>query len=239
MKIKNEIFIPGGHRQYELLSQNYEPNNKTILIIGSGSEEIAAFFAKEAEESKIYLIVDDNDSLLNSRIKLSEYKHVSVRMMDYQNTDFKDAFFDLVYSQCSISSIYRNKIVKEIKRILKPEGIFCAGEIVSLTKEIPQFIKDVWDRSELAPLFIEELESYYLNYGFKIIKDKDLSYSLNNFYTVCEFLSLSRSAKLTDDELRFYKKIINKISHEANVYLKQGGDKHIGFYAALLQKGIE
>ena len=88
MKIKNEIFIPGGYRQFELLIQNYKPEDKTILIIGSGMEEITEFFAKAAEDGKVYLIVDDNDMLLNARIKLNAYKNVSVRMMEYAHTDF-------------------------------------------------------------------------------------------------------------------------------------------------------
>ncbi len=60
--------------------------------------------------------------------------------MDFSITDFNDAVFDIVYAQASISSKMRNKIIKEIKRILKPEGILSVGEITSLKSSPPIFV---------------------------------------------------------------------------------------------------
>ena len=45
-------------------------------------------------------------------------------MMDFDNTDFNAEEFDLVYAQASISLLNRNKIVKEIKRILETRWNF-------------------------------------------------------------------------------------------------------------------
>ena len=42
---------------------------------------------------------------------------------------------------------------------------------------------------------------------------------------------------LPENEKSYYKKLLNQISHESNVYLKLGGDKYLGFYALILQKG--
>jgi len=66
-------------------------------------------------------------------------------MMEYSNTDFRDSTFDIIYAQASISTVERRKILKEIKRILKPDGIFCAGEVVNLEKEVPLFITNLRD----------------------------------------------------------------------------------------------
>jgi Methylase involved in ubiquinone/menaquinone biosynthesis len=235
MKIKNEIFLPGGVKQLELLRQNVELNGKDILIMGSGAEDIAESIAVK-DGCNVFLIVEDQDSLITSRLKLAEHKNAVVRLMDYSLTDFKEEQFDIVYAQGAISVLSRNKIVKEIKRILKPEGYLCVGEITGLTKEIPRFIKDVWERSSLAPLFIEELEKYYTERKFKKIAEKDFSIYMFGFYRMCEFLSVNKTPSVSEEEKRYYKTILNKLSHEANVYLKQGGDKHIGFYVLLMQK---
>lgn len=235
MKIKNEIFLPGGARQLELLRQNIDLDDKNILIIGGGAEDIAESIVK-INSCKAMLIVEDNDSLLTARLRLADYSDITVRMMDYTVTDFKDELFDVVYAQGAISVFSRNKIVKEIKRILKPEGILCVGEIASLTKEPPRFIKDVWERSGLLPLFIEDLAGYYTERKFSIIDDQDYSPSLLNFYRMCDFLSVNKAPGISEDEKKYYKFILNKLSHEANVYLKQGGDRHIGFYVLLMKK---
>jgi len=235
MKIKNEIFLPGGARQLELLRQNLDPEGLTILILGSGAEEIAEDMAK-IHKCRIFMITEDNDSLLSARLRLSAYPDVSVRLMDYHLTDFRDGQFDLVYSQGAVSALNRNKIVKEIRRILKPHGRLCVGEIVSLTENPPRFVKDVWERAGLLPMFIEQVAGYYEERKFKIIAEEDLSTSLFRFYRMCEFLTLNKTAGISEDEKKYYKTILNRISHEANVFLKQGGDKHIGFDALLMEK---
>jgi len=235
MKIKNEIFLPGGLHQAEFLIKNVSPDDKKTLIIGGGSEDIAEYLARNFNGS-FYVITDDNDSLMRARLKLSGYKNVNARLMDFNVTDFKDEFFDIVYSQGSISVSGRNKIVKEIKRVLKPDGYFCAGEITALQKDVPTFIKDVWERSGIAPLFVDDLPAYYSERKFTTVAEEDYSPFLLNYYRICDFLSKDKVESISEDERKYFKKIINKLSHEANVYLRQGGDKHIGFYALLLKK---
>ena len=77
---------------------------KEILVIGSNSEELAQIFI-ENKSTSVIIIVDDYDSLLRSRFLLSGNKLVSVRMMEYPNTDFRDSTFDIVYAQASISTV--------------------------------------------------------------------------------------------------------------------------------------
>jgi ubiquinone/menaquinone biosynthesis C-methylase UbiE len=131
----------------------------------------------------------------------------------------------------------RNKIIKELKRILKPGGFICIGEIVSLKQDIPLFVKDIFDAAGLLPLYVDELEKYYSERKLNIIFQQDFSETLSEYYI--RYASQLKSAKydLTDSEKSYYKKILNKISHESNVYLKLGGDKFIGFVSLLLQKG--
>lgn len=201
---------------------------KEVLVIGSNSEEIAYIFI-ENKAGRVIIIVDDNDSLLKSRFLLSGNKAISVRMMEFTNTDFRDSSFDIVYAQASISSLERKKILKEIKRILKPEGIICAGEIVNLEKEIPTFIKNLRDNSGIDAQWTGDLNEIYIKEGFDIISEEDLSHRLQNFYRENSALLKDNRGDLTEQEKSYYKTILKKMSHESNAYLDLGGFKFMGF----------
>ena len=115
LKKANFIFLPGLDKQIEVLFKNIAGDKKQILIIGANSEEIAIAL-QQFYDADVFIIVDENESLLKSRLLLSNTERISIRMMDFENTDFQKEKFDLIYAQASISSINRNKIVKEIKR---------------------------------------------------------------------------------------------------------------------------
>ncbi len=232
----NKIFLPGTDRQIELLTGHLNVTGMNILIIGGGSEDIAMFLKKSGAASVI-IIVDNNDSLLTLRLFLGKSTDVKVRMMEYDNTDFLTPNFDLIYAQASISNKMRNKIIKEIKRILKPEGYFCVGEYISLIPEAPEFVKDVWSSSDITPLPLESAEKFYREKNFRVYNEFDLSSTLKEFYITGRNLLEERLGTLTDNEKSYYKKILKQISHESNVYLKLGGDKYMGFRMFILRKG--
>ena len=231
----NNIFLPGTDKQIKLLLNQIAVDDFTILIIGSGSEEISKQLISSGA-AKVTIIVQDQESLITARFNLSGINNVSVRLMEFDNTEFKDSTFDLIYAQASISTFNRNKIIKEIKRTLKPKGYFCAGEIISLTKSPPQFVKDIWNSSNISPIYIEDINKYYTGKNFEIMHEEDLSYTLNDFYRFSSNLLKEKSNELSEDEKRYYKKSLKQISHESNAYLKMGGNLHMGFKTLLLKK---
>lgn len=235
MKNKKQILLPGLSRQLTFLGNHLNDEPKSILVIGSSSE-IPALELAEKYNVGIELIVEDYESLLNSKLILKSDEAVNLKMMSFESTDYKENSFDLVYAQASISLVNRNKIVKEIKRILKPSGFLCVGEFTSLTKEPPRYIKDIFDSSSLLPLFRDDIQKYYAERKFSVLAQEDLSVTLKEFYLISASKLDDAVDNLTDGEKSYYKKILNKISHESNVYLKLGGDKHIGFHVLLLKK---
>src|ERR1039457_3978766 len=114
LKLKNRrmleknrfIFLPGSGFQITKFLEGMAVKGKEILIIGSNSEEIAQIFI-ENKAGKVIIIVDDNDSLLRSRFLLSSSNVISLIMMEFSNTDFKDSSFDIIYAQASISRLDR------------------------------------------------------------------------------------------------------------------------------------
>ena len=234
----DKFFLPGTDKQLKLLLSHFDVNEKDVLIIGAGSESIAKII-KDNNANSVIVLVEDSDSLLTSRLLLANVKSIGVRMMEFDNTDFLDQKFDLVYAQASISNSKRNKIIKEIKRILKPDGFLCVGENISLKKSIPKFVKDIWESSGIAPLDVDEAEKFYKEKNFKVFNEFDLSFTLKEFYQSGKEFLEREMALLSEKEKSYYKKVLNQISHESNVYLKLGGNEYIGFRMFLLKKGKE
>lgn len=228
------IFLPGGFKVFRILRNHFHFTDKAVLLIGAGSEKIAEKMLLAGAES-VKMIVDDPDSLLNTKLCIKNKNRIDVRIMDFHSTDFNSNEFNLIYAQASISSHNRNKIVKEIKRILKHEGTFCVGEITALRKTYPTFVRDIFSSSEIAPLIDDECSKYYQDHGFEIYYEQDLSSSLKNFYrnTALELEKTTRH--LTEQEKSYYKKLLNKISHESNAYLNLGADKYIGLKMLILK----
>lgn len=234
----NKILLPGLDKQINFLQKNLTAEINSALVIGSASE-IPAEIISKSFNCNVEVIVEDYKSLLNSKLILSDAPKINIRLMGFDATDFNSSSFDLVYAQASTSSTKRNKIVKEINRILKPGGHFCVGEIVALNKSVPRFVQDIFDSSDLLPLFNNELTKYYLERKFTLNGSVDLTNTLKDFYLLNADMLKSSKGDLTQQEKSYYKKLLNKISHESNAYLKLGADKYIGFIALLLQKSTE
>lgn len=232
-----QIFLPGGFKQFRILKTKYVLNNKNVLVIGSGSEKIAEKMI-ESGASSAAMIVNDYDSLINARLNLIKESKVLVKMMDFDNTDFEAGQFDLVYAQASISLLNRNKIVKEIKRILKSDGTLCVSEITALTNDYPPFVRNIFDTSDMLPLLNDGCGTYYTERSFSVMYEEDLSSSLHSFYEHTAQELDDTIYKLNEKEKSYYKKLLNKISHESNAYLKLGADRYIGFKMLILKKPI-
>jgi ubiquinone/menaquinone biosynthesis C-methylase UbiE len=230
-----KTILPGMAIQFGIFEDAVPLKDKKILVIGSGNASNALNFYN-VSGNLVDLIVEDNDSLLDSKYALNGASGVRVRLMDFCYTDFEDSEFDAVYAQSSIERTNRNKILKEIKRILKPEGHLCIGEIVSLSKTPPPFVRDVWKISDLKPLFVDEYDAYYTERAFEFVSKNEASKSLKQFYNTVQKEFKASQQNFTADEKRYYKKLFHRFSHETNVYLKLGGDKHIGFIISIIKK---
>lgn len=236
--MKLSLLLPGMDDQFLWFNNLYDVTGKTVLVVGESSDELAKFI-EENFQAKVYFIVHDEDALFRSRLKLGANKNISVRLMEFSNTDFKNDFFDAVYAQASVTVKERRKIAKEFFRITKPGGVLCVGEMCNLKKEVPQVITDVWNRSTLSPLFVDELVPFYESVHWKHKESKDLSETLDVFYIQFEKKAARNLPNVPEGEKKLHKKFIHKISHEANVFLRHGGYKNIGFSAMLFEKETE
>jgi oligoribonuclease NrnB/cAMP/cGMP phosphodiesterase (DHH superfamily) len=110
------------------------------------------------------------------------------------------------------------------------------SEITALTKQYPQFVKDIFESSDILPLNHNECAKYYEERNFSVLYEDDLSSSLKNYYENAANQLKETIETLTEKEKSYYKKLLNKISHESNAYLKLGADKFIGLKMLILKK---
>jgi len=228
------VLLPGLDKQLSFLKSRLELSGLRILIIGSGTAIIAQRLLEMGNHAEV--IVEDYDSLMNARLEFDKSDEINVKIMDFERTDYMDEGFDLIYVQGSISDSRRKKIVKEIKRITKPEGYLCLGDIVILEENPPIFVKELFEYSKLEPLYKEQLIPYYEERNFELVDSIDLSFTLREYYSTNTKMLKERERLLSSNEKSYYKKILNQISHESNAYLKLGANKYFGFHAVLLKK---
>ncbi len=229
-----EILLPGGKSQFEQLVKAVEGNIEKALVAGEASEKVALEIAKKFN-AETEVIVEDYEAMLNAKLILEE-SGIIAKIMEFERTDYADETFDLVYAQASVTRESRKKIVKEIKRILKTGGILSAGEIVLLKRNPPQMISDLLDWAGLTPLHIDEIDAYYKQRGFEILTAENFPNALPEYYKKITRIYERRKEDLSEREKSYYKKLIHRISHEANVFLKFGGEKHLSFYAFVSRK---
>jgi ubiquinone/menaquinone biosynthesis C-methylase UbiE len=230
-----EIYLPGSVYQFSTLTNKFGIKEKSVLVMGAGSEDISKLFL-ENKASSVIQIVEEEDSLLVSRLYLKDVKEISVRLMTFNNTDFFNERFDIIFAQASISNVRRNKIVKEIIRILKHGGLLAVGEIVQLENNAPIFVRELWQASGISPLLNNEVSDYYKERNFEILYEDDFSSVLREFYQNSQLMLNKNVDSLSGQEKAYHKKFLNKLSHESNAYLNLGADKYMGFKILILKK---
>ncbi|QOJ27997.1 MAG: class I SAM-dependent methyltransferase [Ignavibacteriales bacterium] len=229
------ILLPGLDDQLHFLTRNIPVQGRNVLIIGSGAEKVAFALLEEGCTS-IQIITDSEELLVNARLMLSGSDHIKIRFSEYGALDFPDGSFDLVFAQGTVSRTDRKKILKEIYRVLKSEGVFCPGEMTSIKGDIPPFLKSVFSANNMDVLSADSLSMIYKGEGFKVKAVKSLDNTLKEYYKETERALNRRLGKMTKEEQKNHKDMITKTRHEINVFLNLGGLKYAGFSSFLLLK---
>lgn len=117
-------FMPWKRVPFDNLIDFDALGNKDVLEIGVGNGSHAQLLAQHA---KSYNGVDLTDYAIHSTTKRLEVRglseHATLTRMDAENLEFPDESFDFVWSWGVIHhSSHTEKIVQQIKRVLRPGG---------------------------------------------------------------------------------------------------------------------
>lgn len=231
------ILLPGMNEQSNAFLRHHKIKEAKMLVMGTAAPHLLKKFLNPFVGS-IDVIIDNEDLLLTERLSAPKDKKVRVRFMDFSNTDFADNTFDFVYTQGAASTLQRIKILHEIKRILKPGGVYCLGELVYIKQEVPVSIKSVWEIAGIAPIEIEQAAPCYADAGFTLLDTTDLSKTLFMMYERYREIMHDGANQMTEDEFQALRHDLIRLKHEAEIFIKMGGDKYTGYFMYELQKPL-
>lgn len=113
-------------------------SNKDIMLeVGCGTAVIADFFSKYAK--KVYGI-DQSPAML----KISKNSNLDLRVGTADNLPFPNNFFDKIVMRMVLHHLELDeidKVMHEIKRVLKPNGLFFLSEGVSIKDDLIESFK--------------------------------------------------------------------------------------------------
>ena len=197
-----------------MLQKSSIDKNSHILDLGCGNGAISLWLAKQtgcrAEGIDISRVRIDNanqKSRKNSDIKLTFTKASAMDL------PFKDNYFTHVWSQAVMFHIPdMQQALKEIYRVLQPNGILIFDDLTQPKKDISQdarkYVYDrlIYDSSYSHDEYLKRLKMI----GFKIIEDMDISDNLNKSYQL-----LQSKTKENYPELNFaYQKMCKAIDNK-------------------------
>jgi len=176
-------------------------SNGYVLDIGIGGGRTTAYLHQKC---KSYTGIDYSENFVNASKK--KFPQSDIRLMDARDLSaFKNDTFDLVnFSFNGIDYVNlndREKILSEINRVLKPNGVFLFS---THNKDHQTFNKQPWLDKEnslitnlktflkLLPFlprhFSKKKEEIYFN-DYAMINDSAHNYSLLTFYTTPDFIN--------------------------------------------------
>ncbi len=181
-------------RQLTLKKLSVKPGEK-ILDVGCGvgflSYEIALL---TGDYGKVFGIDKNSDMILHSNKRCKKLGNTKFSKANADDLPFKEGFFDAAC--CTQVLLYVNdiaKVIKGIKRILKPTGRIIIVEtdwrgvvINSDYDSITRKIFSAWDATVPSPNLPVRLSSILLNHGFCGIDIKPIPI-LNTEYTSNQF----------------------------------------------------
>lgn len=128
--ILNEMmrFLPVDNRKYK------------VLDLGAGTGAVSKFIIKNYKDDIEVTAVDCCLAMLE---KIDE-PQIQIVEADVADLPFPEQNFDIVISrQCLHYVTNLNRVLSEIRRVLKPDGIFILGQIVPYDSRTAQYWKEV------------------------------------------------------------------------------------------------
>ena len=154
---KRDIFSLGGlNLANEIIEMYKMDENAKVLDVGCGSGYSVNYLSEKGFD---VTGIDSSEEIIN--LGKERYKDINIKVMDANNLDFPNNYFDLILFECSLS-VMKNpeEILRNCRKLLKKNGIMLLSDF---------FFKQtgIYD------------DTYTLNYWNKLFAD--LNFQVINF----------------------------------------------------------
>lgn len=183
---------PGGLQLTKsILSREYIDQEKSILDVGCGTGQTSAYIAEKYRCSVTSL--DSNNTMLKKAKQRFSSLHLSINVMygSVENLPFIDGLFDFILSESVTSFTDVSLTIQEFKRVLKPNGVLLAIEMVLEDSFSEEELKTMVDFYGVSQLLTEsEWHNLFQKAGFKQISVEKFKqqFDENDIDTASDFL---------------------------------------------------
>lgn len=177
-------------------------NGKKVLDVGCGLGESSVYFAKKGAN---VMATDISEGMLEVAQKLAAKHKVNIQTKkSYSDKlDFADESFDIVYVANLLHHVDIDSTLKEIKRVLKKDGVFVSWDplahnpVINIYRRMAMGVRT----EDEHPIRMGELKLFE-KYFPKI------TYQTTWFFTLFIFLKFYLIDRVHPNQERYWKKII-------------------------------
>jgi len=186
--------------------------SKKILEIGCGCGEASVYFAKQGAE---VFATDISQGMVDLTLNVASYHNVTIngKACPADSLPFEDNTFDIVYAANVLHHVDFDLTLDEIKRVLKPDGMFVCWDPI---KYNPAII--VYRRLASGVRTIDEhpIDKAYL----KSVKKRFCHVSNKGFWLLTNlvFVKYYFVDKLNPSKVRYWKYIIEDAENIKGMY---------------------
>ncbi len=180
---------PGGIKLTKEILENEKINQfSRILDVGCGTGQTAAYLA--ARFGAKVTGVDINPTMIEkAKDRMVKY-HLPVEIIQgsIENCPLPDQHYDFILSESVLSFVNKDKALKEIFRLLKPDGRFIANELTMNRRPGLNGEEEMKQFYGVDSLFMEkDWISLFEQTGFRKIKTLLSKPSINQNHSMTEF----------------------------------------------------
>ncbi|MBN2794666.1 MAG: class I SAM-dependent methyltransferase [Clostridia bacterium] len=175
----------------KFLKDHLKADIKKVLEVGVGRGEFLSTLVSVLDDTVQITGIDTSEPYVFETKKHFPQNNVELLAMSAEEMHFEDHTFDVVCISNTMHHLeHQEQVMKEMKRVLKPEGIMVIQEMVK-DEQTPAQMSHVWIHHFAAEMdryfkqFHDEtysahnLEEIIKNYGFKI--QKNFAYNVPEF----------------------------------------------------------
>lgn len=210
---------------FDFLCKEYDLKNKVIVELGAGTgkfSKIASFYCKQ-----IYYIEPNIDMINKGKEYCSECTNITYVNKCAESTGLDKNLADIVFAVQSFHWFDKQKLKKEVSKILKPNGYFAIvwnnweDDNNKFSKEYFRYIS-TWN-TKLTGNTYQHKNIYERKTFFKNCEYKSYIFMHSKTYTLHMLIGLSKSLSYAPKEdSEYYNEFIDGIISIFNKYKKDG-----------------